>query len=444
MSDNFVSRVFKGHIVYFLGEVLSKAPLLILTPIFTRLLSTTEYGKIGYYQVIINVLMIFIGYGFSSAQIMSYYDNEYEVNEFGSYIYSNNLFQVIIFTSFTLLGFLLMGIFKVFGSNFFTDNNVWVYWLLSIIVLSKVLSENITSHYKMRQEYTAVSLMKIILFTILALSSLGCLLIKGNAQAWIIGNIIGYIVSLLIYLPKYINTFNWKFSFKYVKSALLFGWPIIMHLLLSIMHSSIDRIMLKDLISFDILGFYTVAFTFSSVLQVFILSFNQVYQPIFYQLMSSKDSRAEFEIKSVIRVWLLVLTIVTIIFLILGKSLLPFLIGEEFYDAVPLFPPLLLSVYFGSFYYFFSPTFFFFKKTTALPIVTGASAFVNIVLNYYFIKHIGAIGAAYSTIISHVVLSFISLMLSNMYYKVNWDYKWIFISIAVVMIAYIFVSKYIY
>ena len=63
---------------------------------------------------------------------------------------------------------------------------------------------------------------------------------------------------------------------------------------------------------------------------------------------------------------------------------------------------------------------FYIKKTYILAWVTFASAGMNIVLNYFFIKANGAIGAAQATTITFFVQFIMVWILSAKVYKMPW------------------------
>ena len=55
-------------------------------------------------------------------------------------------------------------------------------------------------------------------------------------------------------------------------------------------------------------------------------------------------------------------------------------------------------------YYFVSSPIFYYKKTHVLPIITGISAVLNILLNYLLIPKFGAIAAAWNTLVCYAVM----------------------------------------
>jgi Na+-driven multidrug efflux pump len=63
---------------------------------------------------------------------------------------------------------------------------------------------------------------------------------------------------------------------------------------------------------------------------------------------------------------------------------------------------------------------FYLKKTYFIATATIITASINIVLNYFLIKHNGAIGAAQATAISFTIEFILIWILSSILYKMPW------------------------
>ena len=63
------------------------------------------------------------------------------------------------------------------------------------------------------------------------------------------------------------------------------------------------------------------------------------------------------------------------------------------------------------------------RKEKDFLVITTLSACVNIVLNLFFIPQIGTIGAAVTTLISEVIVLFMSFYTMKQYFKIEWDFK---------------------
>jgi O-antigen/teichoic acid export membrane protein len=269
----------------------------------------------------------------------------------------------------------------------------------------------------------------------LAITGFTLLLILGfdlGALGRVGGMAAGMTLFVLVSFAGYVRHFVWKPSREALRYAVAFGVPIVVHLLAGNIHNAIDRIILERYVGLDELGIYTLAFTIGHTLNMFIMAFNQAYQPSYFQLMSSEREDKEVQIVRTFKAWLVLITVIASVGILFGGPFLRVFAGPRFVATIDVFPWIILAVFIGGFYFFFSTPIFFFKKTRYLPVITGVSATVNIGLNLTLIPTMGIIGAAIATVISHVVQSGLALLIGNRLYRTRWPMGWVGLSIVVV------------
>ena len=88
-------NIIKTTGIYFFGNAsIYSAPLLLL-PILTSILTTSDYGVIGTFTAIYQVLNIFIAIGGTGAVIRAYMDKD-NIN-FSRYLYNAMLLNFVLF-----------------------------------------------------------------------------------------------------------------------------------------------------------------------------------------------------------------------------------------------------------------------------------------------------------------------------------------------------------
>lgn len=430
-------KVLKGASMYSLGDVLVKASGFILLPIYTRILTPTDYGIVGYLQVFSQILVVVFGFGFHGAQTRYYFEH-HDDETLGSFLFTINSTTIV---AFFVLCLPLIIIGSLYGWAIGSENIAFHPFInVSLIaVLLSVLNNNMTSSLTMRQNFLGATLVNIFTFLFSTSLTIFCVVyLKQGAFGRIAGNALGLgIVFLTCYLFLYAKQFKPKFSIEALKYAVGFGFPIVIHLLMGIIHSSIDRIMLEHYLPISELGIYTLGISVATVLQMFVTAFNQAYQPSYFKLMESGTDSRERNIVKTFKIWLGLLTLATCIGIVIGGPFLMIYAGEQFGEVSSIFPYLLLSVYAGGFYYFFSAPIFFYKKTHYLPIVTGSSAIINIIMNTLLIPRYGINGASIATIISHIWISLVSYIMGTRLFKIKWPFVSILGSVACVTAVFL-------
>jgi len=423
-----LKKIFRGASIYSLGEVLVKASGFFLIPLYTRILSPTEYGIVGYLQVFMQVLVVIFGFGFNGSQTRFYFENINNIFKIGRFSFTINLFllfiAIIIGIPISILGSYYD--WKIGNSNISFNP----YFLLIIwAVFSQIFSNNAVAFYRAKQNFIIASLLQLSRFIFINTFTV-IFIIKYNmgALGQIAGILLGTLIFMIISFIGYSKIFIFKPSINYIKYSFSYGLPIVIHLLAGTIHNVIDRIILEKFVDLETVGIYTLGFTIGSALNIFIISFNQAYQPSYFKLMGSETVNKENSIIKIFKIWLRLITIISALGIIFGAPFLKIFAGKEFIETINIFPWIILAIYLGSFYYFFSSPIFYFKKTLFLPIITITSALINIVLNIILIPKLGMFGAAYSTIISHIVQSLLAYIIGNRLYKIIWPLKQILIS----------------
>lgn len=430
-------KVLKGASMYSFGDVLVKASGFFLIPIYTRILTPTEYGIVGYLQVFSQILIVVLGFGFHGAQTRYYFEHRDKNDTVGKFMFTINSTTIVAFLV-LILPLLLVGSLR--GWTIGSENiPFYPYLTVTLIaVLLSVLNTNVTSSLRMKQNFLGATLVHV--FTFLLTTSATIFLVvylKQGAFGRIAGNALGLaIIFLPCYIFLYARHFKPQFSKEALKYAVGFGFPIVIHLLMGTIHNSIDRLMLEHYLPISELGIYTLGISVATVLQMFVTAFNQAYQPSYYELMESGGESRELHIVKTFKFWLVMLTLVTCIGIVAGGPFLAIFAGAKFREVSSIFSYLLLSVYAGSFYYFFSSPIFFYKKTHVLPLITGSSAIINIVLNLLFIPKYGINGAAIATIISHIWISVVSYIIGNRLFRIRWPFFYIFGSIVCISMTF--------
>ena len=127
---------------------------------------------------------------------------------------------------------------------------------------------------------------------------------------------------------------------------------------------------------------------------------------------------------------------------------LPFgshLIGDAYWSGLEIVPVILFGYLFYGMYVNFMAGIYIEKKTKYLPLITGLGAAINVISNFILIPKLSFMGAAISTLISYFVMMAGIYIVSQKFYKVNYEYKKIgiiFTSLISVTAIYFILNSY--
>ncbi len=225
-----------------------------------------------------------------------------------------------------------------------------------------------------------------------------CILVWFYPSIWTlaIGSVVGAIYKLISsywLIPKYTHQFRWESDA--VKEILSFGkWMFIASTLMFAAEQA-DRLVLAKILSFKMLGVYTVAYTLASIPREVIKQLS--YKVIFPTISQQADLPREILREKILRQrWLILLgTAIVLAFLTtIGDFLVAFLYDKRYADATWMMPILCSGIWFSLLFYTISPALLAISK----PLYSAQSNFarfgviiLGVPLAYYSFGTLGAI-----------------------------------------------------
>lgn len=299
------------------------------------------------------------------------------------------------------------------AAKFYNDQRLL--WLIPIAVLYSVLDGfSSTSQHTLhrRMELGKLTLYDLIL-QICFFSTL-CVLVWLYPTIWTlaIGMVVGGIYKLVSsywLIPKYSNRFAWEPEA--VQEILNFGrWMFIASALMFAAEQA-DRLVLAKVLSFQMLGVYTVAYTLASLPREVIKHLShRVIFPAISQQADLPRSSLRAKILRQRRLMLIGFAIVLAILVAIGDLVIAVLYDKRYADAAWMMPILCSGIWFSLLFYTISPALLAISK----PLYSAQSNFARFgiitlgvpLAHYYF----GVLGA-----IIVIALSDLPLYIVNLY-----------------------------
>lgn len=384
----------KASVWFMACSVLQKGVSLFTTPIFTRLMSTEQYGQFTLYTSWLNIIAIFVTlnlqYGtFNTAQIKFGDDRK---------AYTSSI-QGLVTCIFGLCLILFFAFRNVLQSLLDMPK------LIILLMLVNIWAQFSTSLWmsNRRFDYKYKSMIAVTL----ALSIIGIglgLLLVSNAQEKGYARIYAVVIAdctfgLCIFLYN-MQQGKRFFVSKYWKFALGFNIPLIPYYLSQVVFNQSDRIMISNMAGMDNAGIYGLAHNIAFLLTFVISAIRNAYTPRFFQMIKSNDS--EKAKRDSFRLILLV-AVMLVLFIFVAPELLWIMGGDDYYGAIWIIPPLVAGVLFEYFTDFSVNVLFFYEKKWMLVLSTIGCAIVNIILNYFGIKLFGYQATAFTTLVAYIL-----------------------------------------
>ena len=375
----------KASFWFLICSFLQKGISMITTPIFTRLLSTSEYGEFNVFNSWYSIAFIFVSLSLSSGvytQGLIKYDKQRK--EFSSSLQGLTLTLVSVWTIIYLL-------FKEFWNNLFSMSTTLMIAMLIMIWTSSAFG---FWSAEQRVDYKYKTLVIITLIVSITKPALGILLVThydDKVTMRILGlvlvEVIGYTWCAVIQLIKF-----WIY-------ALSYNLPLIPHYLSQMVLNNSDRIMINDMVGSDAAGIYSLAYSLAMIMTLFNNALGQTISPWMYQKI--KDKKIS-DIAPVAYLSIAVVIVVNMILIAFAPEAVRIFAPKSYYEAIYCIPPVAMGVLFLYSYDLFAKFAFYYEKTTMIMFASIGGAILNIILNYIGIKMFGYIAAAYTTLICYI------------------------------------------
>lgn len=433
----------KVSIILLLCGILQKGISVLTTPIFTRLLSTSEYGQFNLYSSWSSLLIIFITLNLSSGvYTQGYIKYEKSRDKFTSSLIGLTFFIVCI----TYVIYLTNVTFwnNLFNLTTVTVNCMFLSMLFSSIFGFWEAQQRVNLNYKM---YVFVTLLISILKPTLGIISI-ILFPTHKVEARIVSmtivEVVIYIFPMLSLLKKSKSLFN-SFFWKY---ALKFNIPLIPHYLSQSILSQSDRIMISKLCTVSDVGIYSLSYTLSTLMIIVNNAVMNIFSPWIYTCIKEKKLN---KIGKNSYYLLVIIAIFNLFVIIVAPEVISIFAPPSYKESIWVIPPVTMSVFFMFMYSMFANFSFYYEKTTLIMFASVLAAISNILLNAIFIPIFGYIAAAYTTLICYILFDlFHYLLMRNICKKYLdnikvYDVKIIImISISFMVIGFIFMCLFNY
>lgn len=381
---------------YAIGNILIKGIPFFTLPVFTRLLSTADFGVYNTYIAYEGILNVFTGLGIAGTVKTAFFDFK---DSFERYISSAIKLILLVTAVFVLTGMLGIRFFKMQGwltgytmaLLIVQSMATAIYGLVSIkYVITGAYIKNLVSALSAAVLNIGISLVLILTGTF---ASPGLARITGTAA----GSIALAVIFILLQQKKY----PLRLHFQETKYALKLGLPLIPHQLALIIMTQCDKLMIQKMAGNSEAGIYSLAVNIVTILTVLLSSIDNAWAPWYYGALDKGDYR---QIRSVNADLLIFFMYLTCGFLMTGADVIHIMAEKAYWDSIHVFIPLSVSVFLNFMYLYDINLEYFCKKTAYISYASILCAGINIALNYIFIKRDGYIAAAYATCIAKFVL----------------------------------------
>lgn len=398
----------KSAVVYTASSVFTRGLAIITVPIFTRLMTTEQIGLVNIYNSWYSLISAFATLSLTSggfAVAMKEYADKRDEYE-SSVLSLTTIVATIIAVIYAIAPVLWQ---KVLG----LPNSLIILMLIGFLVnpahdfwLARQRYEN---KYKLAGIVSIVTAIVASVLSIIIVASMSNTHGDMTAQGRLLANYsIVYGVAAVFWLyimikgkKSYCKDF-WKMSLSI--SIPLVGYNIAGQIL-----NVSDRMMISSMVNNSAVGIYSTLYTVSSLSLMVWQAINASFVPHLFQNIDKETHN----LKEISNMLMVAYAAIAVLLTYFAPEIVKILATNEYYKAIYIMPPIAAGVFFTSYANLYSNIAVYHKKTKYVMYPAIIAAGSNLILNYIFIRAVGYMAAAYTTLFSYVVLAALQAMWSR-------------------------------
>lgn len=211
---------------------------------------------------------------------------------------------------------------------------------------------------------------------------------------------------------------SFEFSTGVVKDMLKFSLPFLPSLFACWVIDFSDRYFLTKMSTLEQVGIYSVGARISSIIILFVTSFQMAWMPFALSIQNQEDARRRYS-RGLFFFLILSMAAGTGI-VIFARPILVILTQPQYYGAERVIALLILATIAYGAYLIINIGLIITKRSSLSSISIAAGALLNLVLNFVLIPRFQMMGAAVATLVSYLVSVVLVCWLAGRCYPINY------------------------
>lgn len=402
MSMN--KKALTAGVWYTISNFLVRGIGFLTTPIFTRILSQTDYGNYVNYTSWVSLLTILTTLEMYVSINRARFDYEDDLNGYISSV-------ALCGTTITTACYAVVICFQDFFVDFFGMDMIYIHIIFLYLLVEPALPL-LSTQYRLSMKYkmvTTLSLSSTILSVVVSL--LLVMTMKNQLLGRVIGNTVTlFMLNVIVYF--FILFRGRKNKMEYWKYALMISIPLVPHVLANNILGTTDRIMINKFCGAEETALYGVMYSCSLLISILMTSVNQAWVPWFYENIN----RGEYDtVKSVSKIYVTAFCAVSALIMLVAPEFVLIFAGRSYMSAMDLMPSIMAGCVMQFLYTLYVNVEIYHKKTFGISVRTVTAAIINLMLNGIFIPVLGYKVAAYTTLIGYLILLMLHFFAAKKY-----------------------------
>jgi len=411
--------------LYIFFQGLGLTVSLISFPVITRLFSVEDYGNLVLVNTTLSLMIAFAKCGITNAFIRHY--PEFSARGEEKSLYSSTLAGSIVISG-AIVVLYSAALFLL--RDLIDAKLLLVLLVVGVIILFRNVEYIFTGFFRAEERILTLNVVNL-LYKVgsLGLGLLVCLLLSRELYGYFLGVIIfeALMISALVYMfygrkvlePKAVSRDIFRKLYKY-------GVPLTFFEIAALINDYSDRFLIKFFLGSTQVGIYSAGYNLSVYVKGFVTApIWMTIFPIYTKLWEEEGGKEKTEVflSQLLKYYFCIGVLIIFVLSLLSSELITILATDRYIEASRVVPFIVSSVIVYGSAAIINAGYYLTKQTKKVAYYTLICAACNILLNLYFIPHHGIMGAAYSTVISYMLLTVILAVNSRKLLEITWPFR---------------------
>ena len=407
MSENIFKKLLKQVSMYFSSGVLVTLAGFITFPIWTRVFTEAEYGKMSLAIVTMGIIVVFSKFGIQRAALRFYSEFKEKKRDLDfTYYYTTAFLSILVISLIIALVFLL--IVESYLGKFFDAQYVKIFRILPLMIIFDSLISIFLMFLRAEQNVKLHSITTISRrYSKMLVTLLFVFVFKQGLVGFFIGSALSDGLFFFMLLIKFLRQGKIRprsFSISLFKESISFGLPLIGFELSALLLMTGDRYLLQYFLGAEAVGIYSASSNLTKYLvDFFAEALKLAVMPIFISMWEKKGKEETQQfLATVLKMYFMIGIPIIFAVSFIGRDIIVLLASKKFESGYIILPFIVTGYVIHKANFLYGAGLYLKKKTGTLLIIIFGSAIINIILNIFLIPLWGILGAAITTVIAFI------------------------------------------
>lgn len=405
--------VFFNSIMYTIGNLLLKSFSFFLIPLYTRCLTTEEYGITNLASGFYTVLAYAITFNTQKALVRYYVDFK-DDNERVKLLFGTSITFVFVVSFIFITGFSIMR--KIVTPIFFPGLPFFPIALLSSLI---AVVSGIYIFYQeilrgMQEAKFSILLSYLYFFLLLASNVLTVVKLHLGAFGVLVSIFfVNFIMTITMFwdLSKR-NMLKIGIDINILKTILKYSFPLMPHTIAYNVSDYVTKVVISEHLTLSVLGVYSLSAQFGNVADVVLNSIQSAFQPWMFNILKEKQNSAKSALANVTYLLLWLYGVFFISIALFSKEVILFMVNDGYQNAWRYVSAIVVVIALKSPSYFYMNFLYYdINKTKYIFYPTVIGSIANIAITIAAVPIWGIWGSILADFVSMVLRTYALIFL---------------------------------